>query len=223
MHAVLREALGEGVEIDLVERLVLVEAGEDVGRLAARWVDVRLQALRADLLHHALHRRVDRTDAALRRLDECLELAVPCGGDRRHHPVRADGNHAVPLGEPNRLLAQRAARVRRHRLHDVADEALVLRASGHEAGPFVAAPHHDVRRRLDFGDLVAIDHLAIAGKIEHARAGIAERLPDGEENRIAEPAAGEHDRLVARDLGRRARRAHQHDGLAGLEQGAKVG
>ena len=148
---------------------------------------------------------------------------MPRGGDRRHHPVRADGDHAIAFHERNRLLPQRAACVRRHRLHDVADEALVLRAPRHEAGAFVAAPHHEVRRRFDFGDLVAINHLAIAGKVEHARAGIAERLPDGEQNGIAEAAAGEHNCFVAGDLGRRSRRAHQHDGLAGFEQGAKIG
>src|SRR6185503_3629382 len=62
LNAVLREALGEGAEVDLVERLVLVEAGEDVGGLAGSRIDVRLQALGADLFHHALHRAVDRAD-----------------------------------------------------------------------------------------------------------------------------------------------------------------
>src|SRR5687767_4444091 len=62
LNAVLREALGEGAEVDLVERLVLVEAGEDVAGLAGVRVDVGLQALGADLFHHALHRRVDGAD-----------------------------------------------------------------------------------------------------------------------------------------------------------------
>src|ERR671927_317559 len=57
LDAILREALRERAEVDLVERLVLVEAGEDVGRFARGRVDVRLQALGADLFHHALHRR----------------------------------------------------------------------------------------------------------------------------------------------------------------------
>ena len=51
-------------EVDAVERLVLVEAGKHVAGLAASPDRVRLQALRADLLHHALHRRVDRADRA---------------------------------------------------------------------------------------------------------------------------------------------------------------
>ena len=54
-------------EIDPVERLVLVEAGEHDRPLARLGIDVRLQALGADLLHHALHRRVDRADRAVCR------------------------------------------------------------------------------------------------------------------------------------------------------------
>src|SRR5262245_48916501 len=42
-------------EIDAIDRLVLVEAREDYRLLPARRVHVLLQALRADLLHHALH------------------------------------------------------------------------------------------------------------------------------------------------------------------------
>src|SRR4051794_12239861 len=62
LRAVLRQAPAQGAEIDPVDVLVLVEAGEYDRLGAACRVVVALQALRADLLHHALHRRVDRGD-----------------------------------------------------------------------------------------------------------------------------------------------------------------
>ena len=65
------------VKSTLVERLVLVEAGEDERLLAGDRVDVALEALRADLFHHALHRRVDRADADVRRVEVRREDAVP--------------------------------------------------------------------------------------------------------------------------------------------------
>ena len=40
-------------------------------------------------------------------------------------------------------------------------------AAGREPRSLVATPDHDVGRRLDLGDLVAVDQLAIAGEIEH--------------------------------------------------------
>ena len=50
-------------EVDAVERLVLVEAARTRSCvLPVAGSTMRLQALRADLLHHALHRRVDRAD-----------------------------------------------------------------------------------------------------------------------------------------------------------------
>ena len=56
VNGVLREALGERREIDFIERLVLIEAREHVAHLARLGIMMRLQALRADFLHHALHR-----------------------------------------------------------------------------------------------------------------------------------------------------------------------
>src|SRR5438128_8046394 len=68
LDPVLRETRLEAFEDDRVEILILIEAGEDVADFSRRRIALRLEALRADLLHHALHRRVDRADAALRRL-----------------------------------------------------------------------------------------------------------------------------------------------------------
>src|SRR5580658_1985898 len=62
LKGVLAETLPEGAEVDVVERLVLVEAGEHDRLGAGRGILLHLQALRADLLHHALHRRVDGGD-----------------------------------------------------------------------------------------------------------------------------------------------------------------
>src|SRR5207237_9150584 len=59
LHGILSEARGQPAKVDAIDRLVLVEAREDVAHLAGRRVTMRLQALRADLLHHALHRRID--------------------------------------------------------------------------------------------------------------------------------------------------------------------
>src|SRR3984893_7576471 len=48
LRCVLRQARIERREINLVDRLVLVEAGKDIAQLAADRIAVRLQALRAD-------------------------------------------------------------------------------------------------------------------------------------------------------------------------------
>src|SRR5438045_7518289 len=61
-------------EIDRVERLVLVEAGKNVACPAGRGIGLRLQALRADLLHHALHRRVDGADRSEEHTSELQSL-----------------------------------------------------------------------------------------------------------------------------------------------------
>src|SRR6516162_9970733 len=65
LHRILAQALVQNAEIHLIERLVLVEAGEDNGLGAAHGVPVHLKALRTDFLHHALHRRIDGGDGAV--------------------------------------------------------------------------------------------------------------------------------------------------------------
>src|SRR5215470_16154703 len=73
LRAVLRKAAAQRAEIHAIQILVLVEAGEHDGLGAARRVVMALQALRANLLHHALHRRVDRCDRAMIRPEVVLE------------------------------------------------------------------------------------------------------------------------------------------------------
>src|SRR5437764_958398 len=97
LRAVLREPPAQGAEIDTVDVLVLVEAGENDRLGAARRVVMALQALRADLLHHALHRRVDRGDRAVVRAEIALQHGAAGLTHRRHHAVRADRDDAVHL------------------------------------------------------------------------------------------------------------------------------
>ena len=56
LHRILPQARFQAGEIDAIQRLILIETGKDVRRLAGLGIDLRLQALGADLLHHALHR-----------------------------------------------------------------------------------------------------------------------------------------------------------------------
>src|SRR6185312_9871944 len=147
------------------------------------------QALRADFLHHALHRRVDRADRAMRWQKIRRQHIVAGGCDRRHHLVRADGDDAVAGVEGNRLVAKPPARVSAHRLDDVADERAILRTRRREARPFVAAPDHGIGGGLDVIDLVAIDDAPVTGEIEYFRAAFTIRATDREQHRIAEAPA----------------------------------
>src|SRR5437764_4141324 len=65
LDAVCAQAFVEVFEIDEIEMLVLVKAGEDKKLFAGVWIDMALQTLRTDLFHHALHRRIDRTDSGV--------------------------------------------------------------------------------------------------------------------------------------------------------------
>src|SRR5260221_12361707 len=76
LHAVLVQSGIQARPIHRVELLVLVEAREHYGLLAGHRVAVWLQALGADLLHHALHRRVDAADGMVLRLQVGLEHIV---------------------------------------------------------------------------------------------------------------------------------------------------
>ena len=182
-----------------------------------------LQALGADLLHHALHRRVDAADGAVARLQERLQHLVAGASDGRHHAVGADGDDAVDLAEVDRFLAQLALLIAQDGVDDVADMAAVLRPPRLEAGRLVAGPHHDVGRGLDLRHLVAVLHALVAGEVEHLGAGGAQRAADREQHGVAEAAAGQQHGLAARRLRRMAGRAHEDDGIAGLQQRAEIG
>jgi hypothetical protein len=83
------------------------------------------------------------------------EHAVPRARDR---PIMPSDPIAITRSAScmRTAASPSAPSVRRHRLHDVADEGLVAGARGREARRLVAAPHHLVGRRLDLGDLVAV-------------------------------------------------------------------
>src|SRR5439155_12520726 len=156
LGTVLAEAAAQRREIDAVQFLVLVEAGEHHGLGAARRVVVALQALGADLLHHALHRRVDRGDRAVPRAEIALEGGAARLGDRRHHAVGANRDDAVDLAEGDRGGPQGAFAIGLDRGDDVADKGAVLLPPRRETGRLVAAPHDAVGGALDVGDTVAV-------------------------------------------------------------------
>ena len=88
-------------EIDMVQRLVLIEAGKDDRFLPCRRIDVLLQALCADFFHHALHWRVDARDGDVVGLKQGLKHAMPCLFDRSHHSVGTDRNDPPNLRQWN--------------------------------------------------------------------------------------------------------------------------
>ena len=98
--------------------------------LARDRIDVLLQALRADFLHHALHRRVDAGDADVLLLEIRREHAVTRRLHGRHHAVGSDRDDAIDGRQRHERRAQLAGLVREHRLHDVAAEVRILRPPG---------------------------------------------------------------------------------------------
>ena len=223
LHAVLRKPRPKIVETHMIQRLILIKAGEDDRFLARHGVFVHLQALRTNFLHHALHRGVDRPDGEVARLEEGFEDGVACLLDAAHEAVGADDDEAVGGIEGDEGFAEFALGVRGHGLDDVADEGFVLDAVGGKAGTFIAAPGDDVGGFFDLLDLVAVDHFFVAGEVDDAGAGGAEFLADGEEHRIAKAAADEEDGFGAGGFSGSASGAHEDDGLAGFELGAEVG
>src|SRR4029077_7760880 len=87
-HRVLAKAGAQIDEVDFIELLSLIEAREDERFFSADRIDMPLQALRADLLHHVLHRRVDRPDADVLRIEMRRQDAVARVLHRAHHSVR---------------------------------------------------------------------------------------------------------------------------------------
>jgi len=86
LGAVPHQAAVQGRETDLVHLLILVEAGEDDRLGAGHRIAMPLQALRADLFHDALHRRVDRGDRAVVRPEITLQARPARLGDRVRPP-----------------------------------------------------------------------------------------------------------------------------------------
>ena len=85
----------------------------------------------------------------------------------------------------------------------------------------IGGPHHLIGRRLDLLALEQIGAVPVAGEVQHPAALRLQRPGDREQHGVAEAAAGQQHRLVRRDLGRRAGRAHHHHRLARLQERAQ--
>ena len=94
-----RQTRAQVRKVDLVERLVLVVAGIYERNFARVRIDVLAQALRAHAFHHALHRRVDRTDRRVFRIQIRREHVVARLFHRRHHAVGTDHDQLVDIAE----------------------------------------------------------------------------------------------------------------------------
>ena len=150
---------------------------------------------------------------------------MPSTTDRVHHAIGTDGDEVFGVFQRHRLRTQSTGAVRRHGLHDVADEGAVLRAGGvdREAGGFVAAPDDGVGGVLDFLDFVAVANGFVAGEVNDLRPCRPHRRADGEQDRVAQTATDQRDGGRLRDVGGRSGGAHQHHPFAGAQQGAEVG
>ena len=69
----------------MIQGLVLIEAGKNEGNLSGSRIDMLLQALGADLFHHALHRRIDGADRKVMRFKIRLQHGMARCGPGRHH------------------------------------------------------------------------------------------------------------------------------------------
>ena len=168
-------------------------------------IDVLLQALRADFLHHALHRRVDARDADVLRLEVRRQHAVARRLHRRHHAVRSDRDDAIDGVERHERLAELAVLVRQHRLHDVAAEMRVLRPPGRDRRADVGAPDHLIGGRLDLLALEQVLALLVAGEVDHA---VAVRRASPSRSRTARRCRGRR-RAAARSGRRESRSARR--------------
>src|SRR5208283_4181255 len=144
-------------EVHAIERLILVKTRKYISSLAGYRIMLRLQALRTDLFHHALHRRVDRTNCKMMRLEVYFQYVVACPPYRRHHAVGANGNNTIGIFHANRGRPQTPGSVSFHRLHDIADKRFILWTFRLETRRLITTPNDDVSRRLDICDLVAVN------------------------------------------------------------------
>jgi len=105
LRAILGKARAQAAELDLIERLILIEAGEDDGLFAGDGVLMHLQALGADLLHHALHGRVDAANGVMVGFEEWPQNGVARLLNGAHHAVGADDDEAVDATEGDLRIA----------------------------------------------------------------------------------------------------------------------
>jgi len=109
----LHQALGEGAEVDLVDGWSWLKRRKRRSSRGLR-IDVRLQALRADLSScTASGLLIDRWRRAFP--SGILQHAVSRQRHRGHHAVGADGDDAVGARQGDLLFASRGLRVGEHR------------------------------------------------------------------------------------------------------------
>ncbi len=156
LYAILRQSRAQIVEAHMIERLVLIEAGEDDRFLAGFRIGVHLQALGTNLFHHALHRRIDGADGEMIRIQERFQNRMPGFLHTMHQAIGTDDDEPLAISERNIRFAQIAASVGEHRFDDVADKRFILYAIGGEAGAFVTAPSDNVRSLFNFFDLITV-------------------------------------------------------------------
>src|SRR5436309_3416203 len=218
LDAVLREARAESVPIHVIERLVLIKAGEYHGLFSSERILVKLEALRADLFHHALHWRVDASDRFVIGFEIRSQNCVACASHGTHHGIGPDDHQTVYRIERDFRFVQIAASVGGHRFYNVSDEGLVLDAARRETWRLIAAPYGDVRGFLDLFHLVAVDDLLVTRKIDGARSAGAKLLADREKNGVAQAASYQQDRFLLWRFRGSPGRAHEDHRFAGLEQ-----
>src|SRR5580658_4721833 len=89
LHRVRAQSFAQVAEVDGVEILILIEARENYAFLTGDGVAKLLEALSTNLLHHALHRRVDAPDGKMPGVEHRREHAVARLPDRVHHSLAA--------------------------------------------------------------------------------------------------------------------------------------
>ena len=129
LNAVLSQPRTKVAEVNVIEVLILVEAGEDNLLHASDRVFMNLQTLGADFFHHALHRRVDTADRVMALFQVRLQDAMTSPGYCVHHAVGADRDDSIHGIEGDLDFSQLARCVCDHRLDDVADKRPILHAS----------------------------------------------------------------------------------------------
>jgi hypothetical protein len=97
LHRIGTKTIPKVAEVDGVEFLILVEARKNNSLDAGDGVTKLLKALRTNLLHHALHRRIDAPNRMMLRMEQRLERAVTSLANRTHHAIAANRDDAVHL------------------------------------------------------------------------------------------------------------------------------
>ena len=167
-----------------------------------------LNALTANFLHHALHRRVDRAQRIMAGLHIRFQFIMPGSGHGRHHSIRANRNDAVNLVHCNLRFSQFAAGIGLDCLHDVAGKAAVLWSARGKPWRFVATPDHDISRRFNVIQLVPVDQFFVSGEIQHARTGVTECLAYRKQHRVTQATADQHRHFTRCNFSGLAGRTH---------------